>query len=308
MTPARAARPDAVIDIGTNSIKLLVAVREGARIRPLHFRRVTTRLGAGLHAHGRIAEAAAARTARAVRALAAEARRHRAGRVVAVGTYALRAAPNGGAVARRIARASGVEVRILSGREEAHLAFLSARAHLARPRPATFLLDVGGGSAQFVAARGGRVLRARSLPLGALRLTERYLHRDPIDPEEHARMRAQIERVVNHVAAPVARLSPRADFVAVGGSATTALAMARGGRRRPWDGVVTIGALRRIERECLARTVAARRRLPGLPADRADIMPAGLAVVLAFAAATRKRKVLVAGGGVREGVILAMDD
>ena len=308
MRAVRTAPPVAVLDIGTNSVKLLVATVHGGRVRTRHFARVTTRLGAGLDGSGRISGAAAAQTARVVKSLAAEARRHGAARVLAVGTYALRTARNGARVAREIERATGLEVRVLSGREEARLAFLSARSHLARPRSVTFMVDIGGGSAQFVAARGTTILAARSLPLGALRLSERHLLHDPIHPAEYARMKREIDRALVRVMGRFSDLAPRAAFVAVGGSATTALAMTRrGSARGQRDGTMRLSELRRIERECLARTVAERRLLPGLPPDRADIIPAGIAVVLACMTAWRKRVVHVAGGGVREGAILAME-
>ncbi|HEU4366288.1 MAG TPA: hypothetical protein VFT13_12580, partial [Candidatus Krumholzibacteria bacterium] len=153
MRAVRTAPPVAVLDIGTNSVKLLVATVHGGRVRTRHFARVTTRLGAGLDGSGRISGAAAAQTARVVKSLAAEARRHGAARILAVGTYALRTARNGARVAREIERAAGLEVRVLTGREEARLAFLSARSRLARPHSVTFMVDIGGGSAQFVAAR-----------------------------------------------------------------------------------------------------------------------------------------------------------
>ncbi|HEU4365821.1 MAG TPA: hypothetical protein VFT13_10210, partial [Candidatus Krumholzibacteria bacterium] len=162
--------------------------------------------------------------------------------------------------------------------------------------------------AQFVAARGTTILAARSLPLGALRLSERHLHHDPIHPAEYARMKREIDRALMRVMGRLSDLAPRAAFVAVGGSATTALAMMRrGSTRSQRDGTLRFSDLRRIERECLARTVAERRLLPGLPPDRADIIPAGIAVVLACMTMWRKRVVHVAGGGVREGAILAME-
>lgn len=307
MSTTRAARPVAVLDIGTNSVKLLVATTAAGRVRTVYFERITTRLGAGLDESGRITDAAAARTTRAVRSLAATARRHGAARIIAVGTYALRAATNGADVARRIGRAAGSDVTVLDGREEARLSFLSARSRLGHPRPVTFLMDIGGGSAQFVAARGTAIIAAQSLPLGALRLTERHLRHDPIHPAEYQNMRREIDRAVSRVTAPFARLAPRAAFVAVGGSATTALAMARGSTRTRRDGKLRLSDLRRLEHACLTRTIAQRRLLPGLPPDRADIIPAGIAVMLACMTVWRKRVVHVTGGGVREGAILAME-
>ncbi len=299
------ARPVAVLDIGTNSLKLLVGTTDGRRVHSLHFARVTTRLGEGLHAHGRISNEAAQRTVRAIRRLALEARHHGAETVNALGTDAFRAAQNGGAVARRIEKSTGIPVRILTGREEAEFAFLSARSCLAHPRPATFLLDVGGGSAQFVAARGRRIVGAHSMPLGALRLSEKHLHHDPIDPADYRSLQREIVTRLRPVTQRYRNLAPRAALVAAGGSATTALAMvSRGRKRTARGGRITLSQVRQLERICLDRTAAERRQLPGLPADRADIIPAGIAVVLCVMLATRKRAVHVTGGGIREGAIL----
>jgi exopolyphosphatase/guanosine-5'-triphosphate,3'-diphosphate pyrophosphatase len=298
--------PIAVVDIGTNSVKLLVASSDGCGIETIAFRRETTRLGTGLASADNIGNEAARRTAAAVAELAEQARTRGARDIVGVGTYALRSARNGERVARSISRAAGIPVRILTGREEARYAFVSARAGLAHPRRLTFMLDVGGGSAQFVVAENDRVRSARSYPLGALRLTEKYLQADPIDAAEYDRMRREIGSVVERAVVPFLNRAMQAALVAVGGSATTALAMARGGKPEGRSGTLRLGDLRRLEKECLTRSLAERKQLPGLPADRADIIPAGIAVVVGFMAATGKRVVHVSGGGVREGVILEM--
>jgi exopolyphosphatase/guanosine-5'-triphosphate,3'-diphosphate pyrophosphatase len=298
-----------VIDVGTNSVKLIVGRASRQRVEAVHFERETTRLGQGLARSGRISARAAARTARVVRRLAARARARGALEVVAVGTYALRTAANGREVARRIGEQSGVPVRVLTGPEEAAFAFRSARARIARPRGVTFIIDVGGGSTEFVAARGGMVGFVRSVPLGALHLSEKYLRTDPIALDDYRAMQRAINAVVSRLLARFARVSPRSiDFVASGGSATTAIDMARGRFASAWRGDprVTLAELRRLEERCLRTTLAQRKRLPGLPPDRADIIPAGLAIVIAFLTAARKRTLRINGGGVREGVMLAL--
>jgi exopolyphosphatase/guanosine-5'-triphosphate,3'-diphosphate pyrophosphatase len=300
--------PVAVIDIGTNSTKLLVGRAHAGSIQTVHFARETTRLGAGLDKTGRISDAATVRTIRVVCRFAAIARRLHASEVTAVGTQALRAAANGRQVAARIARAAGVPVRVLEGREEAIFSFYSARSRLARPRPYLVVIDVGGGSTELVVAERDRVRLARSLPLGALRLTERHLHSDPIAPHEYGALAREIDAVIARVAARFDGLAPRAvDLVACGGSATTALDMVRGGRPRSHRRMqaLTRAQVRRLEQTCRRASLAQRRRLPGLPPDRADIIPAGIAVLIAFMTRARKRSVWISDGGIREGVILA---
>ena len=300
--------PVAVIDIGTNSTKLLVGRARAGRVETVYFARETTRLGTGLGRTGRIGNAATSRTIRVVGRCAAAARRLHAGEITAVGTQAFRAASNGRAVAARIARETGIPVRVLKGREEAIFSFYSARARLARPRAYLVVIDVGGGSTELVVAERDRVRLARSLPLGALRLTERHLRTDPIAHREYGALTEEVEAVIARVASSFDMLRPQTvDLVACGGSATTALDMMRGGRRRSYQTMQTLtrAEVRRLEQTCLRTSVAQRRRLPGLPPDRADIIPAGIAELIAFMTYARKRSVWISDGGIREGVILA---
>lgn len=297
-----------IIDIGTNSTKLSVGVVRDNGVATTFFARRASRLGERLTHTGRISEAAAARTARDVKALSLLARAHGASVIIGVGTYAFRQAANGDAVARRIARQSGVPVRVLTGREEAMLAHLSVLSRLDRPKPYTFVIDVGGGSVEFVAAHRGRIVSARSLPLGALRLTERHVHSDPIAPRERRALERQIDTAVARVLAPFRRIPPsQIDLVASGGSVTTALAMLAPRARRAPNARVSRGDLMALADLCFARTLAQRKRLPGLPADRADIIPAGLAVVNALLSQSGKRILTVNDGGLREGVLIAID-
>lgn len=297
-----------VIDIGTNSTKLSVGVVHDHGVATTFFARRTSRLGEHLTHSGRISEAAAARTARDVRALSLLARSHGANVVIGVGTYAFRQAANGDVVARRIARRSGVPIRVLTGREEAMLAYLSVLTRLHRPKPYTFVIDVGGGSVEFVAAHRGRIVRARSLALGALRLTERHLHSDPIAQSERRALERQINAAVARALTPFRRVPPsQIDLVASGGSVTTALAMLAPRARRAPDARISRSDVAALADTCFARTLAQRKRLPGLPADRADIIPAGLAVVNAFLSQSGKRVLSVNDGGLREGVLIAID-
>ncbi len=296
-----------VIDIGTNSTKLLVGEVRGHGIATIAFARRASRIGEKLSGSGRISTPAAVRTARDVAALAKIAREHGSGTIVAVGTYAFRTAKNGHAVAKHISRTTRVPVRVLSGAEEATLTYVAALLHLPNPKPYTFVLDLGGGSVEFIAARRGRVVESKSIPLGALRLSERHLHSDPITPRERRALEREVNAAVARLTSPLRRVAPgRADFVACGGTATTAVTML-GRRAYGAEASVRVSELQSLAERCFALSLTERKRLPGLPADRADIIPAGLTVVLSFARAVRKRSIVVSDGGVREGVLLAID-
>jgi exopolyphosphatase / guanosine-5'-triphosphate,3'-diphosphate pyrophosphatase len=304
---ARASRPSTprmtgVIDIGTNSVKLAVGYAADGRVFYTYAGREPTRIGRGLSSSGMISRDSIQRTAAAVLQLAADARRHGAVEIAAVGTYAFRAARNGRKAAQAISRHAGVPVKILTGAKEAAMVVRSVQARL-RPRRDLMVLDIGGGSAELIVTRGGRAVLARSVPLGAVRLTETFLHRDPIAPDEYLRMNEHIERAVMRLFTRVS--ATNFDLVVSGGTATTALSML-GLERGDRGSSVKVAALSELEARCVRSTIAQRKRFRGLPPDRADIMPAGLAVLLVFAHHARKRSIRLIEGGVRDGVMLAM--
>jgi exopolyphosphatase/guanosine-5'-triphosphate,3'-diphosphate pyrophosphatase len=195
-------------------------------------------------------------------------------------------------------------VGILSGPREASLVLDSVRARIPRLRPTLMVVDIGGGSAQLVVARGARTILVRSVPLGAVVLTERYLRSDPIDYFEYITMRHRIDATISRLFARLPHFAPgTVDLVVAGGTATTAAAMTGAGTRASHVSL-RVSQLLALQMRVVEATVAERLLFPGLPPDRADIMPAGLAVLLSFARHARKRSVKIAAGGWRDGVIL----
>ncbi|MFQ5510258.1 MAG: hypothetical protein ACE5EO_00260 [Candidatus Krumholzibacteriia bacterium] len=305
MRPRADAPRIAVIEIGTNSTKLVVAQETGGgSFRVLHFSRRTTRIGRGLGRGGKLSARAVEDTARAIGKFQKHVTtcKHR----FAFGTYALRKARLTARATRRLRGALGCPLKILTGREEAHLAFRSARHGLRLSKPAAVLVDVGGGSTEVVLAVSGRVVCTRSLPLGALHLTERFLASDPVAPNEFSAMerhiRSRVESAFRSMA--VDRCPPGGlEMVASGGAVTTAAGLTGGDPFRAGT-TVRVGDVSTLLRRLLAMSVAARRQLPGLEPDRADIIPAGLALIREFLRGTGKRVLRIDPGGVREGAVL----
>jgi len=276
-----------------------------------------TRVGEGLTTAGEINAAALLRTINAIERFRHVLQQYQCEHVFAFATHAFRMAANGEEAASGIADQTSIEVRIISGEEEAGYAFLSARTRIGWGKPHMYLIDIGGGSVDFVHGAGNEVITVRTLPLGALHLTERFLPSDPIDTKEFEALRAYVRNAVSllfeggDLAGPRARLSPaQTGLVASGGSMTTIKKMID----QSWthSSVTTpklrIGEIRRLEKECVALPLAKRKRLPGLEPERADIIPAGLAVVIAFMEATDKRVVTVNPGGVRDGVLIHLTE
>lgn len=294
----------ATIDVGTNSVLLLVAERgPDGRFTPVAERAEITRLGQGVDQARRLAPEAMERTAAAVAAFAAEARALGAEAVVATATSAARDAANGADFVALVRSGAGVDLEVISGDDEARLSFASAFADFGGRGPLV-VLDIGGGSTEFIFGdAAGAVRFRRSFDVGSVRLTERLLRGDPPGADELTALRTLLAQTFNAVPAPDAGTR----LVAVAGTATTVLAVARA--VEPYDAGRVHGAqLALTEVEAVAARLAAlplaqRRALPGLQPKRADVIVAGALVLLQAMRALGVAEVTVSDRGLRWGLL-----
>ena len=307
-------RTIAVIDVGTNSTKLLIAgtLREAGSFVTAAFQQETNRIGEGLESSGKISNSAQVRAINTLERFRQIINQYDCEGVYAFSTHALRRADNAESVIGRIAQETGITIRTLSGEEEARYAYLSAYTHGGRLKKHCFLFDVGGGSTEFVHAVGGSVVKTYSLPLGALNLTERFVKSDPVSAGDLDALRTRVSSVVSvlfdtKLDANVP--SGQVDLFASGGSATTIREMLAASSARIRTAIasgaaskVKIGDVRRLEKLCASLPLEQRKRLPGLDPARADIIVAGFVIATAFMAAANKRVLRINDGGVREGV------
>jgi exopolyphosphatase/guanosine-5'-triphosphate,3'-diphosphate pyrophosphatase len=284
--------PCACVDIGTNTTRLLVAEREGERLREVAAVRRFLRI---LPAEdGTIPDALIRQIADAVAAHVRLARHHGVTHVRTVATAAIRAAPNKDALCKAVREHAGVEVEILSGEDEAAFAFAGAIATL-EALPSNGLvgvIDVGGGSSELVTGTpDGTITWWASFPVGSGALTDRHLRSDPPKLDELASARAEIDRVLDGVTPP-----RPSTVLAVGGSATS-LAAAAGGELAPETIARVLAVLIDAPATEAARTL-------GLPIERARLLPAGLLTLEAAWNAFGQPPLRVVQGGLREGVVL----
>ncbi len=170
----------AAIDVGSNSVHMVVAdVAADGRIQVVDRVKEMVRLGRRAFTTGRLTLEAMDRAVYTLRTFGRLARARRVERLRAVATSAVREARNGAAFVRRLRRETGLDVRVISGAEEARLIFRAARHALGLEGGPILLVDVGGGSVELVLAQDGRPVWLRSLPLGAARLAERFMPSDP---------------------------------------------------------------------------------------------------------------------------------
>lgn len=283
-TPVRRA----VVEIGTNSVKLLVGDVRGAEVVPVLELSRQTRLGRGFYPHRRLQPGPVNETAATVAAFGRRAREAGATAVRALATSAAREALNPERLLEAVRAAAGLEVEIIPGEQEARWGFVGVTSDPRWRDQPLLLLDVGGGSTEFTLGRAGDLRFHRSLPLGAVRLLEELAPPDPPGLAALARARRRVgEFLESHLAADLRpRLAAFAPgpvpLTGIGGTATVLAMMARGLTR--FERTAVDGCqLRRddlsgwLER-LWALPLAERRQIPGLPPERADVILTGVLI------------------------------
>ena len=192
----------AVIDVGTNSVKLLVAEVDGREILPISEQSQQTRLGHAFYETHRLQPDAISATAKAVAGFAAAARESQAASIRIIATSAAREAVNRAELTSAIEQASGLKVEVISGEQEAALGFQGVTTDPRLAEGPVLLMDVGGGSAQFVFGRDGHAQFSHSFPLGSVRLLETMPCSDPPKPAELAACRTWLKDFLNQEVRP----------------------------------------------------------------------------------------------------------
>ncbi|MDF1551526.1 MAG: Ppx/GppA phosphatase family protein [Deferrisomatales bacterium] len=296
----------AAIDVGTNTIRSIVAQeKDGGGFRVLDDEKETVRLGEGLAETGAICPAAWARAQIALLRMAKIIAGFGVDTVEAVATSAVRKASNGTAFVAAMAADTGIRIRVISGEEEAELAALSARHHFETTDTRHLLVDIGGGSAEVVAALGEHLEQVVSLELGAVYLTERFVRADPIGEAALGALRQHIRRELKR---HLDRDFGPQYLIGSGGTFTTLGNVVMLQRGESYDAVHGYEVLHSEVVHVLAmlqrRDSRGRRAIPGVSPERADILLAGVAVVDCLMRHYGVNLLKINGRGIREGLIL----
>ena len=285
----------AVLDLGTNSTRLLVAeVSEGV-VHELDRRTEITRLGEGVDASGRLDEAAMQRVVEALEEFRAPMDELAVDHRIGVATSAVRDAENGAELCARLRDDFGVDVRTISGEEEARLTFRGATAPREVAGPAaerveatgdrpTLVVDIGGGSTELVIGRpGGAPFFHVSTRAGSVRQTERHLHDDPPTQEQIAALSLEVRDTIED-AVPVELRRRATDGIAVAGTATSLAAVDQ--KLEPYDASrvdgypLELGACEHILAMLATKTLNERREVSGLHPRRAPTIIAGAVILV----------------------------
>ncbi|MGA0122705.1 MAG: exopolyphosphatase [Gaiellales bacterium] len=276
----------AVIDMGTNSTRLLLADVDGADLTEVERHLAITRLGAHVDRDARLSEQAMGRTRRVVGEYVERARQLGADVIFASATSAVRDSRNGDAFMQSLARDLGIAARTLTGEEEARATFRGVSSTMAADGPMA-VVDVGGGSTEIVVGDAGQVLGAISLQAGCVRMTERWLAEDAVSPDQLTLAREEVDRLLDrHLPGDLATRAEGRDAVAVAGTATTLAALELG--LPGYDAERIHGT--RVSRDAIAVWIAKlapltaeerSQRHPAIEPGRAGLIVGGSIVLLA---------------------------
>lgn len=305
----------AVVDIGTNSTRLLIAdVRGDAEpgetaVTELDKRSIVTRLGEGVDATGRLGEEPMARVRRALDEYGAAIDERGCDRRVAVLTSAVRDAANGAEFTALVRERYGLDARTLAGEQEAQLSFLGATAARdPQDRTQLLVIDIGGGSTEMIVGSAGAMSFHVSTQNGVVRFTERHIAHDPPEPSELAAIAADC-RPSLEAAVPAAVRAGVRGAIAVAGTATSCagidLALEPYDPSRVEGHVLTAARLAELRDRMAALPLEERRQVPGLHPDRAPTIVAGTVILLEVLAAFGLEQVEISERDILWGVALA---
>jgi exopolyphosphatase/guanosine-5'-triphosphate,3'-diphosphate pyrophosphatase len=293
----------ASIDIGTNTILLLIAKVEGGRIYPLFERETVARLGEGVQENGTLLEEAIDRGFQTLSQYSKCCREMEVQEIFAVGTSALREAKNSEEFLKLIKEKLDLSIDVIAEEEEAQLSFLAVAKDLQEEKDPMLVVDVGGGSTEFILGKGNQINQWISLPLGSVRFTEQFLRSDPVQEKESEMMEKRIRELLVNIPHSKEPLS----IIAVGGTATALASVEQGLEEfipeRIHHFVLEKEALKNQLLLYRSKTIDGRKKILGLSAARADVILAGGTILYLAMEELNCPSVLISCHGVRYGLL-----
>jgi exopolyphosphatase / guanosine-5'-triphosphate,3'-diphosphate pyrophosphatase len=299
----------AAIDIGTNSIHMIVVqVRPDLSFEVIDREKEMVRLGAGgLDGRALTPEAmhAALQVLSKFRRLAES---HKVDEVIAVATSATREAENGGEFLQAVTEQTGIRPRVISGTEEARLIHLAAVYGVSVPGDVAVVIDIGGGSVEVTRGAGAAIELGRSFKLGVIRLTERFVKTDPLEPRDERRLVRHIDAEIGKYLHQVSRagfervIGTSGTILSLGGVASAADGLAPGAPLR--NRRFTAKQMRRVRKDLVGLDLEKRLRVPGLEPRRADLAVAGAILLDEILRRLGATEITLCDLSLREGLVL----
>ena len=298
----------AFVDIGTNTILCLIAeLKRDGTFDVLDDLAEITRLGQGVHQTRTINPEGEERSFKVLERYLERCKGLNVEEIIAVGTSALRDARNSAAVCARFKEQLGLDVRVISGDEEAAYSFLAVQRGLPLKQQELLVVDVGGGSTEFIRGNEAGVSQAVSINIGSVRLTEQFLHSDPVQEEECEKMMAAVERALAQLPRPWLKDGSILTLIGIAGTCTTLAAVEKKltnySHGEVHGGLLTLDEVRRQIELFQSKPIEERKAIPGLEPKRADVILAGACLIEKIMTLFHSERIIVRDHGVRYGLL-----
>ncbi len=298
----------ASIDIGSNTVRLLILEFDGvADFKILTSRRVITRLGEGMDLHGELAKTRMSATFTALSQFSQDCQDHGNPPLHAVATSAVREASNGKEFVRLAREKTGIAIEIIPWEEEARLTLTGVFWKIPHAGRKSLTLDIGGGSTEFILSEGKNIAGFCSSSLGVVRLTEKFIHRHPVDNAEFEKLTLHLRNELQTIKEKLSAFMPQV-LIGTAGTVTTLAALKE--NIYPYDPEKIHGALLSMQdtqtliQNLKGKSLNERLALKPLERGREDLIIAGTALVLETMRTFQCDPLLVSEYGLREGIIL----
>ncbi|VAX17012.1 Exopolyphosphatase [hydrothermal vent metagenome] len=299
----------ATIDLGTNTVRILVAEAGEKGFEPMFSDQAITRLGEGLHQTGRLGPEAMKRTVSAVARMINNAEKFRPFDLRVYATSAARDAGNTKTLAAMLYKATGANLTVISWKEEARLSLEGARLVVGREAAEFILFDIGGGSTEYIHSFADGGMKGHGTDLGVVRLSETYITKHPVSNAEYQQMLGEIEEKVD-IAFNEIEATGEETIVGTAGTVTSLAAMALGlteySRMKVNNYRLTADKIETLRIKLFAMTIEERSRISSLSHGREDLIVPGIAIIQATLKRACATLLTVSDFGMREGMIVDM--
>lgn len=304
----------ASIDIGSNTLRLLLAKVEQNRLVCVHSDRIITRLGNRVDQTGRLQDENIKASLSALKEFSSVISKYRVRRVMAVATSALREASNSDAFVKRVFDATGISIKVIPGEKEAELTLKGILAAFPASEsrvlpPSMFILDIGGGSTEWILYRDQAHINMGSIPVGVIKLTQNFLKTDPISETDLKKLNAEIVSVIEDLKKRIRDLiNGPTQFIGTAGTFTAIASIDLGldaySREKIHLRTISLSGLQALGNKLMALSLEERKKVKGLEPERADLIIPGVQFTIKVMESLKFDELTISDYGLLEGVLL----
>lgn len=301
----------ASIDVGANTLRLLIGKFEDNKIKDIHYLRKITRLGSGVDQTGKLSPENMQASLLALKEFSSIISKLNVKHLRAVATSALREASNANFFIEQVFKETGITIEVISGEEEANLTLRGLLRSFSDPnlfKHTLFIVDIGGGSTEWILYKEERVISKDSIPIGVVKLSENFIKSDPVSKEDILKIKDNIKPFLGDIRNNIGfYLRDHTLFIGTAGTFTTIASIDLGldtySREKVHLHKISFEQLKKIYKEALALTLEERKKIKGLEPERADLIIPGLVFTINIMEFFRFEELIISDYGLLEGIL-----